>query len=347
MDQLIREKTDPSLIHSSRIHRLDSYLPQLPNADCYIKREDELNPAVVGGKWRKYLSLLPAIARSGADEAILIGSAHSNNVMGLAQLLIQRGIGVSACLKRPGGDELTGNHLFLRMLVDAGKIRYLGHNQWPEAEAIAEQWAIEQRAQGKTVVVIPEGGDHPGVLPGTLTLAEDLRQNEEQSGIQFDHIWTDSGTGVSSIGLLLGMQLLGMTGRQVHITLIAGDEEAYHRRFQRHRQWLEGELARALPEKMPAIDFIKPATARSFGSVNKTLLRETMAIARQTGLLMDPVYSAKHLYTVKCAMERDPPKGHQLILYNGGPLGICGFQKWLADDMDNGEAVTSGWRLTL
>ncbi|MEJ1298612.1 MAG: hypothetical protein RPU64_16800 [Candidatus Sedimenticola sp. (ex Thyasira tokunagai)] len=331
LDRLIAVKTDPNLTRSSRIHRLNAYLPGFDSAAHYIKREDELNAGVVGSKWRKYLSLLPALEHLGVDEAILIGSAHSNNVMGLAQILIERGIGVCACVKQPGSNELNGNHLLLRMLVDDGDIRYLSHSEWPQAETIAQQWAVEREQQGKTVVVIPEGGDHPDVLPGTLTLAQDLYHNEQQLGTLFNDIWTDSGTGVSSIGLLLGLRLLGMVERRVHITLIAGCEREFHERYLRHQQWLEAQLQETVPKKGPVIDFHKPATAPSFGSVNKTLLRETATIARQTGILMDPVYSAKHLYTVKCAMEVSPPEGAQLILYNGGPLGLCGFQKRLAD----------------
>ncbi|MES9857303.1 MAG: hypothetical protein ABW166_11950 [Sedimenticola sp.] len=327
LEQLVAEKNDSNLAHSSRVHRLNTYLPQFSDAPYYIKREDELNSGVVGSKLRKYLSLLPALERAQVDEAVLIGSAHSNNVMGLAQLLIQRGISISALVKQPGSDELNGNHLFLRMLVTNEKIRYLSHNEWPQAEAIAQQWAVELEKQGKTPVIIPEGGDHPDVLPGTLTLAQDIYRNEQQLGLQFSDLWTDSGTGVSSIGLLLGLRLLGMSERQLNITLIAGDEEAFHERYQRHQRWLEAALGEAIPVEAPEINFLKPATAPSFGSVNKTLLRETACIARQCGILMDPVYSAKHLYTVKCAMEEQPPSGPQLILYNGGPLGLCGFQQ--------------------
>lgn len=330
LDRLIAGKTDPSLPHNSRSHPLTAYLPQAPEAPCYIKREDELSAGIVGSKLRKYLSLLPALERDGVTHVILIGGAHSNNVMSLSQLLIERGIGVSACLRQPGSRELVGNHMLLKMLVDRRRIRYLDHLEWPKAEQIAAQWAEEMRLQGEKTVVIAEGGDHPDVLPGILTLAADIRRNEAQAGISFQQIWSDAGTGITTIGLLLGLQLLGMSDRQVQITLIAGDEEGFLNRYRQYRQWLEMDLGTPLSGDSPPIRFLIPATARSFGSVNTRLLNETIDIARQTGILMDPVYSAKHLYTVKCAMAEQPPNGPQLILYNGGPLGLCGFQSALA-----------------
>lgn len=328
--QLIAKGIDSSLSHSSRIHLIKGYFPLYSNTPLYIKREDELSAGVVGSKLRKYLSLLPSLAAQDIVEVILIGSSHSNNVMGLAQLLIERGVGVTAFVKRPGNRELTGNHLFLTMLLPSSRIHYITSAQWPEVEQLATAHAQVLEQSGRQTKVIPEGGDARDALPGILTIATDIARNERETGIRFDHIWTDSGTGISAIGLLLGLQLSGMADRCVHITLIAGSEEEFNARYQRHERWMEKLWGTALPDQRPEVSFIKPATAASFGSINKTILRETGSIARETGILMDPVYSVKHFYTVKCAMETSPPKGPQLLLFNGGALGLCGFQHSLA-----------------
>lgn len=328
--QLIAKGVDSTLSHSSRIQPISGYFPLYSNTPLYIKREDELSAGVVGSKFRKYLSLLPSLAAEGIIEVILIGSAHSNNVMGLAQLLIERGVGVTAFVKQPGNRELTGNHLFLTMLLPSSRIHYITSAQWPEVEQLAETHAQGLEQSDRQTKVIPEGGDAHAALPGILTIAPDIAKNERETGIRFGHIWTDSGTGISAIGLLLGLRLSGMADRQVHITLIAGNEEEFNARYQRHERWMEKLWGTALPEQKPAVSFSKPATAVSFGSMNKTILRETGSIAREMGILMDPVYSVKQFYTVKCAMEANPPIGPQLLLFNGGALGLCGFQHSLA-----------------
>lgn len=330
LQQLIGDRLDRELNWKSRCHPLNGYLPHSASSPLFIKREDELNANATGTKHRKYLSLLPALEHSGYNRIILIGSAHSNNVVGLAQLLRSRGIDVSVLIKTPGNNQLTGNHLFLTMLLPPDRMEYVSHGDWPRVEQIAEQRVARLKRQGIYATAIPEGGYSEAAVPGILTLAADLWRNATELELEFRDIWTDSGTGVSAIGLLLGMRLLGMTRPRVHIIQIAGNPAEFRQRYDQFEQWLEKLAEKPLPEARPEIRFIQPATAASYGSVNQTILRESWSIARETGLLMDPVYSVKHLYTVKYEMQRHAPEGPQLILYNGGTLGLCGFQSRLA-----------------
>ncbi|MCW8943817.1 MAG: hypothetical protein OQL27_03525, partial [Sedimenticola sp.] len=307
LQQLITGRIDPELNWHSRSHTLKGYLPHHASAPLHIKREDELNANVVGTKHRKYLSLLPALQDSGIRQVILIGSAHSNNVVGLSQMLLSRNYAVTALVKAPGNRALTGNYLLLKMLLPPENIHHISHQEWPEVEKIAEEKAQHLLQQGRKTAIIPEGGYSEAVLPGILTLAGDLQLNSEQLETEFTDIWTDSGTGVSAIGLLLGMRLLGMNQPTVHITQIAGTPEEFQQRYNQFEQWLERLTPTPLPSQRPEVHFIRPATAASYGSINKTILRESWTIARETGLLMDPVYSVKHFYTVKHEMTLNPP----------------------------------------
>ena len=329
-NRLLGRALDPTLGWQSRCHPLSGYLPSSTVAPVYIKREDELSANISGTKHRKYLSLLPDLELSGIRHVILIGSAHSNNVLDLARLLKQRGIGISALLKAPGNKALRGNFLLLNMLLAPGSIHLLDTDRWTRAEAIGAEMVERLQAQGIAAHCLPEGGYSPPVLPGILTLAGDLQRNMAQLETGFRDIWTDSGSGVSAIGLLLGLRLAGMTDCTVHVTQIAGDEEEFQQRYRQMEQWLVTLTGSPLPDEEPRLQLLKPASAASYGSVNRTILNQAWLIARETGLLMDPVYSVKHFYTVKRQMETTPPRGPQLVLYNGGTLGLCGFQEALA-----------------
>lgn len=331
-------RLDSELNRHSRIHPLLRYLPQQTGAPIYIKREDELSAGVVGSKLRKYLSILPYLQRHQYTDAILIGSAHSNNVMGLSQLLIERGINVHVLIKQPGNNKPSGNYLFLKMLTPAEQIHLVPTQNWSQVEHQARQLADQLNSKGRSVFVVPEGGDCREALPGILTLADDLLENERSAEKQFPEIWIDSGTGVSAIGLLLGLRLREKRKRRLHITLIAGSESEFIARYHRFEHWCEELLKRPIPGAKFDLQFHAPATAPSFGSVNKTLLAETGIIAREMGILMDPVYSVKHLYTVKHEMLITPPQQPQLVIYSGGPLGLSGFQHSLAPLFDNHES---------
>lgn len=334
LHRLLGQPLDPVLGWQSRCHLLNGYLPGSSAAPVYIKREDELNANVTGTKHRKYLSLLPDLEHSGIRHVILIGSAHSNNVLDLARTLKSRNYQVSALLKAPGNWALKGNFLLLNMLLEPGSIHLLSAAEWPQAETVAEEMVQVLGRRGIPASTLPEGGYSKAALPGILTLAGDLQRNMRQLDTSFRDIWTDSGSGVSAIGLLLGLRLEKITDCTVHVTLIAGDPLAFEQRYRQFEGWLEQLTGAPLPVQRPHIRFLKPATAAAYGSINQTILRQTWRISRETALLMDPVYSVKHLYTVKREMERNPPRTPQLVLYNGGTLGLCGFQEALASQQE-------------
>ncbi|MEW7979742.1 MAG: pyridoxal-phosphate dependent enzyme [gamma proteobacterium symbiont of Phacoides pectinatus] len=314
----------------SRIHPLRGF----GDGTIYIKREDELSAGVTGTKLRKYLSILPAIEARGIDRVVMIGSARSNNLVGLGQLLVERGIAVEAFIKRPGDPTPTGNLLFLRMLLPHEAIHLVAPQEWGTVNARAAAHARRLESRGGRVLVVPEGGDCREALPGILTLAGDLLRNELECGIRFDDIWIDSGTGISAIGLLLGLRLQQSHPRRIHITLIAGDREAFIKRYRRFERWCAALHGGPLPEPGLEPHFHRPATAASFGSVNAGVLEETRRIAREAGILVDPVYSAKHLYTVRQQLRAHPPTRPQLVIYGGGPLGLCGFQSRLTPGLE-------------
>jgi len=334
LKRLITPLLTNTLPQHSRCHLLRGYIQPANQRAVWIKREDELNPTAMGSKLRKYLSLLPHLELIGCREVILIGSSSSNNVLGLSQILKSLGIEVSVMVKVARDPTLRGNWLLLNMLLKREQIHSIASKDWPQVEVLAQQWAKQRQSEGINTLIVPEGGDHLAVLPGILTAALDLLKNESDHKLHFDHIWTDAGTGISAIGLILGLHFLGEKQRTVHITLIAGNEAEFEERYQRFQAELERLTGNPLPNTRPQLHFQKPATAASFGSINSTTLNETMVIAQQTGLLMDPVYSVKHLFTMKQVLEETHLSGTHLFMYNGGTQGLNGFQTRLTPSID-------------
>ena len=66
-----------------------------------------------------------------------------------------------------------------------------------------------------------------------------------------------------------------------------------------------------------------PSNAASFGSVNATVMQEIINWARSSGILLDPIYSAKLFYEAKKQIGK--LSGNILLVHSGGQLGICGF----------------------
>ena len=325
----IESNIDPTLARSTRLHPL----PSEPDGRVLTKREDELSSGVSGSKLRKYASLLPALERQGIEEVALIGGPSSNNIVGLLQLLRERRIRPWLFLRQAGDDTERGNSLFLRMLADPASIRWIQRNDWPNVEQSANTFLRERQSLGRRVRLVPEGGLDEASLPGAATLALDIVQQEASLDQRFDQIFIDSGTGMSAIGLTLGLAALHEANdRILHVTLIAGTETEFRANLDRFAASIPSPLRQPLPSNL--LRFHTPPVARSFGSVNATLFQATHAIARDEGLLMDPVYSVKHYLSMKAILaHQGPHRPRSLFIYNGSSLGLAGFQTALSSSL--------------
>jgi 1-aminocyclopropane-1-carboxylate deaminase len=286
-DLINKDKTDYPF--QSRVHRLLSF--DTPDCLCYVKRDDELGFGITGTKIRKYRSLIPYLLKDRFDEVVVIGGMNSNNVLGLVQLFAENRLKPRLFLL--GQPDQPRHAISLLTLLVAGEdsVRWVARSEWPNVDAFAKAYAEEQLAQGRRIFIVPEGSLCDHALPGALTLALDIRRNEEESGHSFDHIFTEAGTGLSAIGLLLGLAYLQATNH-VHVLLLADDEKVFQDRLTRFHAAFETVLKVPCP-RPHRFTLHHPKVAPSFGSTNAQVFQEIRDAAREEGILLDPIYSAK------------------------------------------------------
>jgi len=263
------------------------------------------------------------------DEIIIIGSAQSNNVVAALQLLNENQIKVRPFLLKSNETQAKGNLLWMNILHDMNAVTWISRNDWKNVDKIAGNYQTVQENSGKNIFIIPEGALTIEAIPGAMTLTYDIEENEKEKGIVFDHICIDSGSGTQAIGLLLGMRLLKKKC-DVHITLIAGTETEFMDKYVKMTSLFEDYTGIKLPDEILInIHFYKPIVSPSFGSITTTVLTELKSIAQTEGILMDPVYSVKHLMTARQYIKSQGLTGNILFIYSGGSFGLSGFQGML------------------
>lgn len=313
-------------LYHSRIHTLRSITTS--SGPCYIKREDELGFGISGTKMRRYLSLLPAILQDRPEEAVLIGSAYSNHVLSFSQLLKENGVEPILFLLGDDACKMQGNLLFSTLIAGRKNIHWVPRGKWHGIDQIAEDYAQKRTREGKKTVVIPKGGNCAASLPGALTLALDILRNEEESKMEFDHLFIDSGTGLTSCSLLLAFAYL-KKNTFVHIIQVAGEKEEFKSTLAERKKDLEAILLQPVPFPTQ-FALCTPSTAAAFGSVNTTIFKTIADIAQAEGFLTDPVFTAKLFYEGKRILSEKKLSGNILFIHSGGGLGLTGFQEEMA-----------------
>lgn len=310
----------------SRVHLLNE---TIANGRLYIKRDDELSSGITGSKYRKFASLIPFLIQNKFDEVVLIGSAQSNNVVGALQLFTENQIQSKLFLLESNEKELKGNLLWMSLLHDMRNVVWIKRNEWEIVDEIAKEYQEALKKSGKNVFILPEGGLTIEAMPGAMTLAFDIVENENETGLVFDHIFMDSGSGAAAIGLIFGLRLL-QKKCDVHITLIAGTETEFVLKYFEMATHFRDYTGTDLPsETLFDPHFYKPIVSPSFGSITTSVLNELKSIARNEGILMDPLYSVKHLMTARNIIKEQNLSGNMLFVYSGGSFGLSGFQEML------------------
>jgi 1-aminocyclopropane-1-carboxylate deaminase/D-cysteine desulfhydrase-like pyridoxal-dependent ACC family enzyme len=313
----------------SRIHLIKSI--SKPGAQIYIKRDDELGFGITGTKLRKYQSLLYYIKNQGIKHAVLIGGAYSNNIVSLSQLLIEQGVVTHLFLRGDRVPAYKGNFLLTSLLIPSERIYWLKRDEWEKAESQAQALA---RKLPSPSIVIPEGACMIEALPGSLSLGTDILRNEQEHNLLFDHIFIEAGTGLAAIGLILGFKIYRKTA-QIHILLLADNKDGFLKKLESFYQHLFSKYQVKIDwdELIQGIHFYHPSTAPSFGTTNKQVFDAIIQIARQDGILTDPIYSAKLLMTAKHTILTSEMVGNILIIHSGGGLALMGFQEQLANQL--------------
>lgn len=314
----LKEFCEEDLLFQSRVHPLHGYINSR-GANIFVKREDESAFGTSGSKRRKYASIFPWLKQGGFEKVALIGGAHSNHIVGMLQLLLERGIDYHLFLKESHTKIIGGNRLWLELLANPERITWITSKDWPQVNTIAQQ-AITQFSS-KTCL-LPEGGNCPAALPGAMTLLPDIVRNERELGIQFDHIFMDAGTGFIAAANLLSHSLL-LHKSEIHIIKLAESPSTMVEELNSCREDL-AQFGLSVGT-IPPYTCTPSETARSFGSLNQTILQTIKTLARNHGLLTDPIYTAKLFYSAKVYIEREKMSGNILIVHSGGGNALMGF----------------------
>jgi 1-aminocyclopropane-1-carboxylate deaminase/D-cysteine desulfhydrase-like pyridoxal-dependent ACC family enzyme len=305
------------LFHS-RVQHLPSFSSE--NANVFVKREDESGFGISGTKKRKYASLLSFILMKKPDNVRIIGGENSNNVVGLLQLLNENKIETFCYIKKQKGKNLVGNGFLFHLLVKPENIIYVENEDWEKVNEIAENDAKQSE---KSSFIVKEGASQKEAVAGASTLMLDILQNETEKQLFFNHIFIDSGTGLTAAALANMNFLLGGKSH-IHVVHTAGDETSFSEQLLMCQTFMQGLLQTKINPTENIFHYF-PETDKSFGAVNATILQFIHEFAQTEGILTDPVYTAKLFFSAKKIIERKALTGNILLIHGGGGTGLMGF----------------------
>ncbi|XP_051122201.1 D-cysteine desulfhydrase 2, mitochondrial isoform X2 [Andrographis paniculata] len=282
----------------------------------YVVRDDLLHPLVNGNKARKLDALLPLLEDNAVTDVVTCGGCQSAHAAAVAVSCSERGLKSHLLLRGEEPKTLTGYNLVSKLY---GNVVYVPRSVYAEREEMLARHAelvagdkgsvvrlvdileasfrncnsgksnIVEADRGecseevKKVVVVNEGAGDAVALLGVMRLIQYLSRKDVFGTMRKLNIIVDAGTGTTAVGLALGALCLG------------------------------------LPWKITAV--MLADTIERFGNVLKGEVAECQKIARETGVLVDPIYT---LAAWDVAAQLAEKESDVAMVHTGGTLGMFG-----------------------
>lgn len=269
--------------------------------EAAILRLDLIDPLISGNKWFKLQHHLLAAQAAGHEGLISLGGAHSNHLHALAAAGKRLGFTTVGLLR--GHAQQTPTVIDLQAM--GMTLHWLGYQGYRERHAPSfwEPWL----ARYPRLMPVPEGGG--GVLGarGCASLREQVNAQLPALGWDdFDSWWLAVGTGTTLAGLVLA---------------------------EGGRRWVHGAMAvplgHGVHEQVTALCgaegySLLDASRGGFARMDDGLLAFMGLAGQESGVPLEPVYTAKALWALREAVGRGELKqGARLVFVHTG-----GLQGW-------------------
>jgi D-cysteine desulfhydrase family pyridoxal phosphate-dependent enzyme len=304
--------------------------------EVFVKRDDLIGLGFGGNKIRQLEFYLGAARAQGADTVLITGAVQSNYVRAAAAAAAKLGLDAVLQLEERvpgmGRTYYASGNVLLDDLLGARRVSFPEGENEQGADASLREEAERLRQAGRRPYVIPLALDNPplGAL-GYILAAKEVVEQATAQGIAFDCTVVASGSALTHAGFLCGLRALGHRA-PVHGACVRRAADA-----QRDRVTTVAAKLATLLGSGPLLgndDILTwdMALAPGYGRLGPLAREAIELMARDEGLFVDPVYTAKSL-AVLIALARDGtiPRGMRvLFIHTGGLPALFAYEPELA-----------------
>ncbi len=314
-------------------------LDALVGAKVFVKRDDMTGGAEAGNKIRKLEYLVAEAQAQGANVLLTCGAVQSNHARATAIVAARLGLRAILFLRTDLGPTSvetpapkaalpTAGNALLDRLVGA-EIRLVSPADYATRDIFLGAAAERLRGQGERPYVIPEGGSNGLGALGYVQCAREVRAQVDLGLVDgakgrpfaFDEVAVACGSGGTVAGLALGAPIARLAPRVRSVSVC--DDAGYFRgvveRIVRQARGYDAALV-----EEAEVCFDDAALGPRYGAMNQEQRAFLVKVARETGLLLDPVYSGKALHAVHLAARRGEldAESRVLFIHTGGLPGL-------------------------
>lgn len=294
----------------------------------YIKRDDMTGLGFGGNKTRKLEFLLGEAKQQQCDTIITGGAIQSNHCRQTAAAAAMAGFECHLALGGYQPEQVNGN-LLLDYLFGS-TIHWCGEKRKGE---LLPDIALELRAKGRKPYIIPYGGSNVTGALGFVSAIMELKEQMTRHGLTIDYIVFPSSSGGTHAGISTGLDLYQVASKAIGIAIDKGlpGETPYPDLLVQLANQLSIQLE--LNKTYSSGDFIlrQEYLGEGYGILNDTDREAIKLVARNEGILLDPVYSGRAMGGLLDMIRNKEFKSNENVLFwhTGGTPALFEYAKEL------------------
>ena len=299
----------------------------LSGPEIWFKRDDLLGLAAGGNKTRKLEFLVADALAQGCDTLITVGAPQSNHCRLTLAAANKEGLKCRLVIEErvPGSynANASGNN-FLYDLLGVERIAVVKGGD--DLNAAMQTMAGDLEASGRKGYIIPGGGSNALGALGYVACAEEILAQTFEQGLRLDHIVCASGSAGTHGGLLMGL-----LGNNAQIPVTGVNVRRPRAEQERNVHTLAADVARLLNIETPpreAVTALDEWVGPGYSLPTQAMIDAVRLLAREEGVLLDPVYTGKAMAGLIDLVRRGAfKKGENvLFLHTGGSPALYAYQ---------------------
>ena len=267
----------------------------------FLKRDDLIHPFISGNKWRKLKYNLIKAKNENKSHLVTFGGAYSNHLLATAAAGAKFNFQTTAFVR---GENVCNEVLSICKIFGMELI-------FVDREAYKNKSEIYQRyyANNTNTYFIDEGGAGYEAELGCREIITELKNT-------YDHIFCPAGTGTTVAGIVNGI-----TAQKLNTPIHAVSAL-------KNGSFLKEDIDKLLIKHTPYVLH----TNYHFGGYAKTepsLINFIKDFSSSTGILIDPVYTAKTLFCINDLASKKYFKedAKVMMIHTGGLFGLLGMKE--------------------
>lgn len=287
-----------------------------------IKRDDLTGVELTGNKVRKLEYLLAEAKKQKCDYIFTSGGDQSNHARATAIAAASNGFKSKLFLWGNSNQKADGN-LFLDKLVGA-EIKFLNKKDYHNVDEIMEAERQEFAKKKKKAFVIPSGGSSPLGIWGYINFINELSEQIDIN--KLSGILIANGSCGTAAGMLVGSALLGIKLKVYSVNVLMTEEEVFADTEKLVKDCIKNYKLN-INVDLNNLNILDGYSREGYKKITKEKIEVIKQFFRETGILLDPVYTGKAFFAYYQNFLKDKKNSKVLFLHTGGIYGAFAKKK--------------------